>query len=100
MNITRVFLNTSMVMGFDGLREIAKKAKSPATADATLIFINKRMTSFKMLTKDQYLVYYRNGGRRIPLDAIRYLPTFFGGSEMEMNEAIRESLASKLGKQL
>lgn len=100
MNITRVFLDTSMIMGFEGLREVAKKAKTPVTADTTIVFINKKMTSFKMLTKNAYLVYYKNGNRRIPLDAIRYLPTHFGGSEMEMNQAIKKSLESKLGKQL
>lgn len=97
MKITRVFLDTSMIMGFEGLRAVASKAKSKLGPDTTVLFINKAHTSFKMVVNDQYIVYYKNGHRRIPLDAIRYLPSTFGGSELEVQEAIKKSLISKIG---
>lgn len=97
MRLTRVFLNTFMGYGFEGLREIAKEAKSKLGPDTNVLFLNRKMTSFKMVLNDNYIVYYKNGGRKIPLDAIAHLPENFGGSQMEMSEAIKKSLISKLG---
>jgi hypothetical protein len=96
MKITRVFFNTYMGYGFEGLRQITKDAKTPITEDTTIVFINRPMTAFKYLRGPHYLVYYKNGGRRIPLDALALLPTFFGGSQTEMDQAIKKSLVKKL----
>lgn len=49
-----------------------------------------------MIAADQFCIYYKNGTRRIPLDALRYLPNFFGGTEMEMRGAIRKTLKDNL----
>lgn len=93
MRITRVYLDIDMRQAFEGLRGIAKKE---ATESSVVFFMNRKATSFKMLVNNQYLVYYKNGNRRIPLDAIQHLPKSFGGSEAEMNSAIRKSLEGKL----
>lgn len=92
MKITRLFVNTDLRCSFDGLRAIAKKAETDAS---TIVFINTARTAFKMLT-GEYLVYYKNGTRRIPLDAIKHLPEHFGGSPVQMDSAIRKSLEEKL----
>lgn len=92
MKITRVYPNTDLRCSFDGLREIAKKSETDAS---TLVFINTARTAFKMLT-GEYLVYYRNGTKRIPFEAIRHLPEHFGGSPAQMDSAIRKSLEEKL----
>jgi hypothetical protein len=97
MRITRVFLDVHMGLAFQGLSEIAKRAKTPNDQDSTIIFINKKQTAFKMLRSKGYLVYYNNGNRKIPLEAIQYLPRYFGGTEAEMVGAIRLVLTRKLG---
>lgn len=97
MRLTRVFLDTSMSLGFDGLREIAKKADTPIGPNMNVLFMNKAMTAFKVMVNNTYLVYFRNGRRKIPLEAIKHLPQEFGGTEMEVKAAIRKSLIEKLG---
>lgn len=83
-----------MRQNFDGLNKVM--AKDKISSPKSVLFINRKMNAFKML-QDQFLVFYKSAKGRIPLDALRYLPQSFGGSEMEMNEAIRKSLESKLG---
>ena len=75
---------------------MAKKAKTELEGNNTVLFINHARTKFKILRSDTYLVYYSNGNKRIPLDAIRYLPKAFNGSQVEMDSAIKDSLKSKL----
>jgi len=98
MRITRVVFDVSMRFGFPGLREIAKKTGVKLDQDSTVVFINTKVNAFKMLHKGEYLVYYRHPERhKIPIDAIRFLPKFFRGTRMEMDEAIKQSLSNKLG---
>lgn len=97
MRITRVFFETHMGLGFEGLNAIAKKARSPITDDTTMLFINTKMTAFKMFQGKSYIVYYKNNGKRIPIEALRFLPQAFGGSDLEMNQAIRRSLSESMG---
>ncbi len=96
MRITRVFFDINMGYGFQGLTQIAKENKTKLEADTTVLFMNKKMTAFKVVVNGQYLVYFKNGSRRIPLEAIQYLPQQFGGSQMEVDGAIRKSLLHKL----
>jgi hypothetical protein len=96
MRLTRVFLDISMAKGFEGLREVAKEAKAKLGPDSTVLFMNRRGTSFKIVINDTYIVYYKNGNRKIPLDSLRYLPNTFGGTELELQGAIRKSLMTKL----
>lgn len=95
MRLTRVFLDTDLRCAFEGLRAVAKQAKTDLDG-STVIFMNRRATAFKMMHKNSYLVYYKNDDKRIPLDALRHLPEHFGGTEMEMNSAIRKTIMEKL----
>lgn len=97
MRITRVFLGSDLRCSFDGLRALAVKAKTKINEDSSVLFINTARTKFKMLRANTYLVYYSNGNRRIPLEAIGHLPQAFGGTEAEMDDAIRKSIAEKIG---
>lgn len=94
MKLTRVFLDQDLRCSFEGLRKIAEDAKTDLKK-STLVFINAKKTSFKLLHQDSYLVYYKNGNRRIPLEALRHLPETFGGSEMDMQGAIRKTLLER-----
>lgn len=96
MRITRVFLDVHMGMNFQGLEEIAKKAKTPLHADSCVIFLNKKTTAFKLMVAGMYLTYYRNDNKRIPIEALRLLPEKFGGSQMEFDQAVKKSLEKQL----
>lgn len=98
MRIARVFLDQDMRNGFHGLHLILAKAKiNPRNLapENYYVFMNRANTKFKLIT-GAYLVYYNNGSRRIPLEAIQYLPKNFGGTEAQMNEAIRTTLKKRL----
>ena len=96
MRVTRVFLDTDMRMSFDGLRKLAEENSAGLNCDSTIMFMNRARTMFKVLRANKYLVAYSNGQRKIPLEAITELPQAFGGTELEMNEAIRKSIMKKL----
>lgn len=97
MKITRVFLDVHLGAAHIGLTELARKAKTKIDADSTVIFINKAQTAFKMFRGDSYLIYFKQKKKtRIPLDAIKYLPTFFGGDPIEFDVAIKKLLEEKL----
>lgn len=100
MKIARVFLESDLRQGFQGLHKVLVKAQinpSALNPEHYYIFMNRACTKFKLIT-GAYLVYFNNGNRLIPLDAIQYLPKNFGGRETEMNEAIRTSLVKQLSK--
>lgn len=92
MKLARVFLETDMRMGFQGLhRLLIKNHVNPQNLnpDHYYVFMNRARTKFKVIS-GQFLVYFNNGNRLIPLEAIQYLPKNFGGSELEMSDAIRK----------
>lgn len=95
MRITRVFYDVHMGLAFQGLGEIAKKAKTSLDADSCVVFLNRKTTSFKLMVGGVYLTYYKNN-KRIPLEALRLLPTKFGGNQMDFDRVVRDSLWKKL----
>jgi hypothetical protein len=100
MKIARIFMDVDMRCNFEGMREVLKSAKidlDTIKSDYVVILMNRRKTAFKMLVDNAYIVYYKNGNRRIPLEAIQYIPQRFGGSEMEFNKAVEKSLKVSLG---
>lgn len=97
MRITRVFLDVHMGQNFEGLGRIAKSAKTKLDADSVVVFINRACTAFKLMAGGQYLTYYKNGTKRIPLEALRHLPEMFGGSQMQFDSAVKKSITEKLG---
>jgi len=98
MKIARIFLESDLRQGFQGLHSVLSKHKiNPKNLNPEhyYIFMNRACSKFKMLS-GSYLVYFNNGNRRIPLNAIQYLPKNFGGTETQMNEAIRKTLVERL----
>lgn len=97
-NIARVFMDCHMGWGFQGLGKVCKQAKvnlSNLGDGDFIIFLNRKCTSFKLLAGQHYLVYYKHSGR-IPLEAIRHLPSTFGGSKFEFDKAVEKALRSKI----
>ncbi len=97
MKMTRVFFGVHMGQAFQGLTTIVKESKTTLTPDSNIVFINRKMTAFKVLRGKDYLVYYNNGKHQIPLDALKFLPQQFGGSKFEVDKMIEKSLRTKLG---
>lgn len=98
MRLARIFLEQDMRMGFQGLHDVLIKTKidpKNLNPDNLYVFMNRKCTKFKLIS-GHYLVYFNNGNRRIPLEAIQYLPKNFGGTQTQMNEAIRKSLEKRL----
>jgi hypothetical protein len=99
MRITRVYFDIDMRQSFEGLREVAKSTKAEignTALNTTIVFINTKRTMFKVLQNNTLIVFYKSPSGRIPIDVLVYLPQNFGGSDMEMNDAIRKSLYAKL----
>lgn len=98
MRITRVVFDSDMRQGFKGLRQLCREQKLAHTHEnSRIVFINRAQTAFKLLAGDAYLVYYKTeGSRKIPLTALQYLPQYFGGSQLEMDNAIRKHLMRKM----
>lgn len=99
MRLTRVFFNVFMGCGFEGLSEIAKDSKTDIGADSCVCFVNRPATAFKLMVGGQYLTYYKNNGKKIPLEALRLLPEKFGGSKLEFDAAVRKSIEKQIGPQ-
>lgn len=100
MEIARVYFDVDMRLGFQGLTVLAVKKKyDPRVEDEKrmVVFMNRACTKFKLLVSNQYLVYYNNGSRRIPLEAISHLPTFFDGKKLTLDRAIAKTIINKLG---
>lgn len=100
MNIGRIFLDSDLRQGFDGLMRDARKAGIDPQAipsDEVLVFINRKVTSFKLLTASHYLVYWRST-KRLPLDAIKNLPAAFTGRSFDFNKSIEKTLLDKCRK--
>lgn len=95
MRLTRIFFDTDLRCSFVGLRAIAKSARTELEG-TTVMFLNRSTTAFKVMTDNKYVVSYNNGHRRIPIEALKNLPASFGGTELEMKQAIEKSLRAKL----
>lgn len=103
MKIARIVLDFDMRCNFEGIRETLKKQKidlDTISDDFVVILMNKANTAFKILVDNSYIVYFKNNGRKIPLEAIQYLPEKFGGSEMQYNNAVRKTLQDRMARKL
>lgn len=98
MEIARVFFDVHMSLNFQGLSRILKDHKiKPETLDTSdlVIFMNRKMTKFKLLIGQNYLVYHSNGNKRVNLEAIQYFPQFFDGKRLDFKAAEKRALERK-----
>lgn len=99
-SVARVFLDTHMGLSFDGLNSLMRKAKfNTENLDEGdfVMFLNRKCTAYKVLKPHAKVIVYQNfGTRRVPLDAIQYLPRNFGGSKFEFEKAVEKALRSKI----
>jgi len=94
-----VFLESDLRCGFDGLTKMMQKEKYSITdkdKPSFVLFMNKARTAFKLFVGPHYLMYYKNGYRRIPLEAISRIPRYFNGKALNMRGAIAETVQAQL----
>lgn len=99
MRIARVFFDVDLRCGFEGLQKVLKDHDIEAATirpDDVIVFMNRATTAFKVLTASKYLVYFKNGSRRVPLNAFQFLPEAFGGNGFDFNRSIKRSILQKL----
>lgn len=101
MEIARVFLDQDMRCNFPGIQKTLRKALiKPETLSekSFIVFLNSKGTKFKLLVGTSYLIYYTNGNRPIPLEAISHLPSCFEGKRFDFSRAVSKTLEGKLPK--
>lgn len=99
MEIARVFLDQDMRCNFPGLIKTLKKAQiEPGTLPdrSFIVFLNGKGTKFKLLVGNSYIVYYSNGDRPIPMNAITHLPSCFEGRKFDFTKAVTKTLEGKI----
>lgn len=78
-----VFYGVFMGWSHASLKEIMRNSagKDRLEKGEVAVFLNKSWTACKILGPGDVLLYYRSNAP-IPIEAIRYLPTVFGGSRL------------------
>jgi hypothetical protein len=88
--IIRVYFNTDLRNGIDGLNDMNKEKVGPGEF---VVFINSKLNKMKVLVaKNAYLNFRSPEGGRIHLSMIRYIPKYFNGSQINFDGALKESL--------
>lgn len=98
MEIARVFFGVHMAYGFQGLAKVLVDNKMKIETlkeNGFIVFMNSKMTAFKLLVGPHYIVYYNNKGKRVPLEAISQFPSFFNGKTLDFKGAERKALEKK-----
>lgn len=96
--------NVNMGSGHDGLALVAKKFKVPVGslgANEVILFLNRAKDKLKILgAQGMVLGYVRMPqGRRLPLDAIQYIPQCFSNDgRLDIESAISKSVTKAMEK--
>ena len=88
-----------MRCNFPGLQKTLRKAQiNPETLSerSFIVFLNAKGTKFKLLVGNSYIVYYSNGNKQIPLNAITHLPSCFEGKKFDFTKAVAKSIEGKV----
>jgi len=94
-SLKRVFMDAHLGNGHAGLENLANKEKESLvklSPGEFAIFINKKKTALKMVTAYGTTIahFKMPKDHRLDLRAIKYLPTFFSGRELNYLGALRE----------
>lgn len=100
MKILKVFPDTPMYYSHLGLFGILARSRITKINEGEFyIFINRAATAFKLLTAGNVLVYYKSpsASRPISIDAIAYIPHFFGSDkDAGYSKALEHTLRKKV----
>lgn len=101
VNILKVFPETPMYFSHKGLIGLLAKHKIKEIKEGDFyVFVNKAATAFKVITGNdgRVIVYYKSpsASRPISIEAIRYIPHFFGGQDAGYTKALEHVLRKKI----
>lgn len=102
--IVAVVDNVHMGLGHEGLRGLAKLHRLPIEGLAQgelLLFLNRAKDKIKMVGHGgQVIAYFKMPhGRRLPLEAIQYIPqTFTADGKVDLDAAIEKHVTSALSR--
>lgn len=101
MQILKVYPETPMYFSHPGLLALLHKDKVKDVKEGDFyVFINRACTSFKVVTGNggNVIVYYKSPSksRRIDIDALKYIPHYFGGEDAGYSKALDHSLRKRL----
>ncbi len=97
--VIRIFPATPMYYSHRGLKEIAKESRvnlETLESGEFVLFLNKAQTAFKLFAANNTIVYYRHARGSINMEAVRYIPSVFGGGEFKYDRALEKVLDKKL----
>jgi len=99
--ILKVFPETPLYYSHKGLLAILQKHKIKQIKDGEYyVFINRATTAFKLITgaAGNVLVYYKSPSAKRPINinALAYIPHYFGGSDAGYSKALEHTLRKKL----
>lgn len=98
-SIAHLFFEVHMAYSHDTLRSMVLKKSKQGLADGeTAIFINRKWTAVKLLTKNNTILYHRDMKNGINPETIRHLPSCVEGGELNYAKALATVLTSKFGK--
>lgn len=98
--IIRVFFDTHLGNGHDGLAKLASKEKIDVknlNVGEYVVFINRDKSAFKLYATSFTVAHLRLPKGKIDLNTIAKIPTFFNGHEINYNKALKATLLEKLG---
>lgn len=101
MNIVRIIPDVGMFYGRDGLLAILHENKvKNVKRGEYYVFINRQGTAFKVITgegEEIIVTHYRSPSKNRPIsiEALTYLPHYFGGKDAGYNKALEHLLRKK-----
>lgn len=98
--IFKLFLDTHMGLGHDGLAKIAMKGKvklAELAADDLLMFLNRAGDKLKVLGAQGRVIGYLRmpGQRKIMREALQYIPATFGAKGIDYDAACIEAFKTR-----
>lgn len=97
--LLHIFFDVDMRCSHEGLGVLVKKKKIKINEGDFVCFLNRTRNIVKMFCGSQdALLHYKKDGRVIDPQVIKYLPKYAGGSEIDMDAAIKEHISKVLNK--
>lgn len=99
--VLHVIPQTSMVNGHAGLLEVVKQSKLKVNPEELkpgefIIFINTPFNAVKLLAANNVLIYYKHPkGHMLNYEALRLVPTFFDGQQLNYPAALKSIIKKK-----
>jgi hypothetical protein len=95
--LLKFYFEADLRAGHDGLRKKYKLDPDSFASGDFIIFINKRLSGFKLYGSNNTIVYYRSPRGRIDLNTIQFLPQVFNAGKLDYDKALEIMFKKKRG---